>query len=199
MTGFYRQAIASLRAALEAVVIGAYCRSNSNPKIFAEWADGDQGGEIAFAKAWKTLSTLDPYSQFVRHGEFSLFVKGGWDQFLYKRLCAFTHGRPLHKDEAGNVLPTTNMELWGGSNGPVYRGSVVQPWANYFFDTILVCLLIVALAEPRIDSTEFSWLRLFDHVFGCRKDLCEPPIVKQIVRFLLERQGGLGRAEVSGE
>jgi len=149
LTGFYRQAIAGLRTALEAVLAGAYFRAYPDPNKFQQWADGHKEGQIWVREIRKELKTHRLYSQF-EVGEHPLLGKDGWVEFLYSRLSAFSHGRPFLTDEAGNQIPTSNVGLWGGSNGPVYEPRAVKLWSAFFFDTALLCLILVGLAERRL-------------------------------------------------
>jgi len=102
-------------------------------------------------KVRKALRGTDPYARFESGTETeTLFAKKGWIDFLYRRLSAFSHARPFFTDEDGNRIPTLNMELWGGSNGPVYESRSVRMWSVYYFDVAICCLLLVGLAEPRL-------------------------------------------------
>ena len=56
--------------------------------------------------------------------------------------------------EEGHQIPTSNVGLWGGSNGPVYEPRSVRLWSAFFFDIALLCLLLVGLAEDRILKLE---------------------------------------------
>lgn len=149
LTGFYRQAISALRTAVEAVLTGAYFRTFPDPSKFQLWADGHREGQIWVKEIRDNLKKREPYSQFEDDGH-PLLGNGGWVEFLYSRLSAFSHGRPFYTDEEGHRIPTSNVGLWGGSNGPVYEWRAVRLWAAFFWDTALLCLLLVGLAEERI-------------------------------------------------
>ncbi|HDM77923.1 MAG TPA: hypothetical protein ENG51_15885, partial [Deltaproteobacteria bacterium] len=120
LTGFYRQAIASLRIAMEAVLTGAYFRLFPDPNKFQFWADGYREGQIWMKTIRDKLKQHKRCRRF-EQGEHPLLGKNGWVDFLYSRLSAFNHGRPFYTDQQGHQLPTSNVELWGGSNGPVYE------------------------------------------------------------------------------
>ena len=153
LTGFYRQAIASLRTAMEAVLTGAYFRLFPEPSKFQLWADGYREGQIWMKTIRHDLKQREPYSQFEK-GEHPFLGKGGWVEFLYSRLSEFSHGRPFYMDEDGHQIPTSNVGLWGGSNGPVYEPRSVRLWSTFFSDIALLCLLLVGLAEGQIRKLE---------------------------------------------
>lgn len=67
----------------------------------------------------------------------------------YQRLSGFIHGRPYHKDDAGNRVPTTNGVLWQ-SNGPIYEPRAFVLWSRFFMDTVLLAVVLTGLAEPRL-------------------------------------------------
>lgn len=162
LTGFYRQALSGLRSGLEAIVAGAYFRSSPDPTKFARWADGDKEGQLWMKDVRKELGIIEPYSRFeAGSGLETLMPKNGWIEFLYTRLSGFTHGRPYFVDDQGNQIPSCNLHLWGGSNGPIYEPRSVRMWSVYYMDVLLCCLLLTGLAEPRLlklrKSTDLSY------------------------------------------
>jgi hypothetical protein len=152
MTGYYRQAIAGLRSALEAVFMGVYFRQFPDPKKFERWADGHEDGRMWFGKAREALAESEPFSLFndLQAELASLMRKRGWVDFQYATLSGFSHGRPFYVNRFGAKVPSTNVELWGGSNGPVYEPRSVRLWTTLFFDVSSLLLLLVGLTEPRL-------------------------------------------------
>jgi hypothetical protein len=79
---------------------------------------------------------------------------GPWDPAYYALLGSLLarglHGRPYFVNRFGDRIPAMNVELWGGSNGPIYEERSVRLWNAYYFDTSLLALLLVGLAEPRL-------------------------------------------------
>lgn len=148
LTGFYRQSVACLRPAIEGLLAGAYFRAFPDPDRQAKWADGDETARLRFGEVRGKLAQVEPYRQFDQ-----FLTRPGWAERLYDLLSAFQHGRPSYADSAG-TMPTTNVELWGGSNGPVYDDKAFMLWARAYFNTLLFCLMIVGLAEPRIIDLE---------------------------------------------
>jgi hypothetical protein len=193
LTGFYRQSIAGLRSALDAIVAGAYFRALPNPDKFAQWADGQREGQLWMRDVRKQLSKVEPYRRFEasahdrsESSRATLLGRSGWLNFLYAHLSGFSHGRPFYVGESGNRLPSSNVELWGGSNGPVYEPRSVRLWSRFYFDVALVSLLLVGLADTRlltlthpadIHYAEFLKRTLAWH-FG------PPPVARDIVSYL---------------
>jgi hypothetical protein len=152
MTGFYRQSISALRSALEALVMGVYFHRFPDAKQFERWAGGELGEQVSFSRARSTLARTEPFSMFNNQpGEItSLMKQGGWVDFLYNTFSGFSHGRPFYVNRFGDRIPTMNVELWGGSNGPIYEEQSIRLWNAYYFDICLLALLLVGLAEPRL-------------------------------------------------
>jgi len=185
LTGFYRQAIGVLRTAIEVVITGAYFRAFPNPSKFQLWADGHQEEQIWVKKIRDNLKIREPYSQF-EGDAYPLLGRDGWVEFLYGRLSAFNHGRPFYMDEEGHQIPTSNMGLWGWSNGPVYEPRAVKLWSAFFWDTALLCLLLAGLAEERVRYLEkpnmIGFPELVRHVWSWHPG--PHPVAKKIVSYL---------------
>ncbi|APC08565.1 hypothetical protein [Neomoorella thermoacetica] len=185
LTGFYRQSISTLRMVLEEVLAGVYFRAFPDSTKVQQWANGLREGQLWINRIRKDLSGKEPYC-FFETGEYILLGKGGWVDFLYSRLCGFTHGRPFYTDEEGNQVPTSNIGLWGGSNGPVFEPRSVRLWSAFFFDTVLLCLMFVGLAEKRLLTlkrpTGISFKDFCEHVVSWHSAL--HPVVPKIMRFL---------------
>lgn len=165
---------------------GVYFRAFPNPKEFEQWADGHKEGQLWMKDIRERLSEDLLYKRFEASGNDSLLSKSGWVNELYARLSGFSHGRPFYVDQYDNKVPTTNVGLWGGSNGPVYEPRSVRLWSAYYFDVGLLCLLLVGLAEEKLlqipKPTEISYVVFLEHLinwhFGPR------PIAKEIVGYL---------------
>jgi hypothetical protein len=187
LTGFYRQAISGLRPALEATMAGAYFRAFGNQERFTQWADGHRGGELWMNDVRRELAAVAPYNQFEDSQEGIPFLsKSGWVNFIYQRLSTFSHGRPQYTDEDGNQVPTDNVGLWGGSNGPVYEPRSVRLWSVYYFDIGLMCLLLIGLAQPSIlrhpKPNDLPYFVLADKAISWHHGPSPP--ARKIVRFL---------------
>lgn len=139
------------------------------------------------------LASVHPYSRFEDSQEEVPFLgKRGWVNFLYQRLNTFSHGRPQYTDEDGRRIPTDNVGLWGGSNGPVYERRSVRLWSVFYFDVGLLCLLLIGLAEPgilRIEKpTELPYFVFLERLISWHQG--PPPIARKILRYLTA-DGGL--------
>jgi hypothetical protein len=187
LTGYYRQAIAGLRPAMEATMAGAYFRAFPNLSKFTKWADGHEGGELWMREMRRALVGVAPYARFEGSANDAAFLgKSGWVNLLYQRLSTFSHGRPQYTDEDGNRVPTDNVGLWGGSNGPVYEPRSVRLWSAFYFDVGLISLLLTGLAEPRVLRVErpndLPYYVLLERLLSWH--LGPPPIARKIVGYL---------------
>ncbi len=183
LTGFYRQSFSALRTALEEILIGVYFKAYPNSEKETKWKEGQI--QLWISDIRKKLSKKEPYSLF-EQGEFTLLNKEGWIDSLYSSLSAFSHGRPSFNKE-GNKLPTSNVGLWGGSNGPVYEPKAVKLWSVFFFDTALLSLMLVGLAEEKIlmESTHIDFFSFLEFLlFDCHP--CPNPIAKRICKYLVD-------------
>jgi len=187
LTGFYRQAIATLRSALEAVTVAVYFRAFPGQSKFDQWADGYTEGRLSPSATRKELNNVDPYCRFSGNSTCpGLFSKGGWIGFIYDRLSGFSHGRPFYTDEHGIRVPTCNIELWGGSNGPVYEPRSLALWWRCYVDVYLACLLLVGLCDSRVLSAkkplEDPYLGLLGRALSWHFN--PPEVATQIVKYL---------------
>jgi len=101
--GYYRSALANLRAALELVVIGAYANLRPTDSDYLEWKKGESE-RFGFTKARRALrSALSgaPFQWILDDNAFPVST--------FRELCAFTHSR----------TNSTDGTLWE-SDGPVY-------------------------------------------------------------------------------
>jgi len=148
LTGFYRQAIGTLRAVLESMLAALDLSVRNEPAAVSAWLEGAHDGMFWTSRVRRRLSNLEPFSQF-RTEEDSLFADAGWFAWLYEVLCAFVHGRPAHTNAAGRRIETTNGGLWQ-SNGPIYVDDVFDMWARLFFNTMLISALMAGLSRPAL-------------------------------------------------
>jgi hypothetical protein len=186
LTGFYRQAIATLRSAMEGILIGTYFGMFSDPKKFQQWADGFSGGEIWVSAIRRALSKKEPFSNLESAAPPGIFRHAdSWVSSLYRRLCAFSHSRPYFEDK-WEKIPTTNVGLWGGSNGPVYEPRSFRLWSIFYFDVVLLSLLLVGFSEPRIlklpRPTEISYFQFLERLLSLQST--SYPVVKPMVTYL---------------
>ena len=148
LTGFYRQAVGTLRAVLESVLAALDFSVRDDPSAVSAWLEGAYDGVFWTSRVRRRLSKLEPFSVFGTE-EDSLFGDKGWFAWLYDVLCAFVHGRPAHTTAAGQSIETTNGGLWQ-SNGPIYVTGVFDMWCRMFFNTMLISTLMAGLARPAL-------------------------------------------------
>lgn len=157
--GYYRAALANLRAALELVMIGAFGSLPQFSASFQAWQHGT--AELGFTgcrkKIWKAT------------GENWLFADGAFPAQVFKALCDFTHSRPSASDGA----------LWQ-SNGPVYNNDAIALTLRMALRVYAICHLFVRFGRPNYklptDSAilfELDWLpdyadsrKAFGELFG---------------------------------
>lgn len=147
--GYYRQAIGCLRNTLELVINGAYCQVTNNVKLFQEWRNGDI--EIGFGKACDNLEnapSVGPLNRYLeRKMNDSLFdrkdrkqpaSKPGLARQLYSELSDYSHSRPGF----------TTVDLWGGSNGPIYVPKAFTLTFDLHLRVYALGYLLVKLGRP---------------------------------------------------
>jgi hypothetical protein len=137
--GWYRQANAGLRNALEAMAHAARYTFRDEPDKYTAWRDGTIepkfGNSVELIGADQSVAATEAALPGA-----ALFGKQGVMSDLYRDVSHFAHGRPGH----------TNVDLWEGSNGPIYvPESFVQLWRN-FRDTYLACAILLKLAYPQL-------------------------------------------------
>ena len=184
LTGFYRQAIGGLRLVVEGMLTGAYFRALPDEKHYEEWIDGRREGQVWMRDIREELAAVSPYSELDKP-DGALVGRDGWINDLYQRLSAYSHGRPFYTDDAGNKVPTTNVEMWQ-SNGPVYEPRAFSLWSRFFMDSVLLAVLLAGLAEPGLaDLKQPEDIPYASFVSDLIKLHPAPrPVVKPIVQHL---------------
>ena len=152
MHGWYRQATAGLRNAVEAMVCGAAFAVGDDTRRYAEWRAGTQeprfGNAVDRLAADRELATLD-----ARLGGAGLFGRNpnGIARETYQKLCRYAHSRAGH----------TNYDIWQ-SNGPVFIWKAFrQFWIDYC-DAIALCYVLLKIGWPNLVLPEvarplFGW------------------------------------------
>ena len=140
--GWYRQATAGLRNALEVMAHAARFAIRDEPAGYAAWRDGttdwprfansvDLVGQAPSVAAVE--STLPAGGLFGR-------TPNGVLRALYQELCRFAHGHPGH----------TNADIWE-SNGPVFVPVAFAQFWRDVRDTFLACSVLLKIAHPGLD------------------------------------------------
>jgi hypothetical protein len=140
MHGWYRQATAGLRNALEAMTCAAGLAVRNDTAHYAGWRAGTFepkfGNAVELLAADSTLAALDS-----RIGPPGLFGRNpdGVVQEIYNKLCRYAHSRAGH----------TNADIWQ-SNGPVFiSGAFTQFWTD-FCDTLALCYVLLKIGWPKL-------------------------------------------------
>jgi hypothetical protein len=129
--GYYRSALANLRTAIEAIMIGAYGNLAPTSKKYVDWKTG--ASELGFTRARRNLL------EFVRPMPAGWILQDGKlpDQ-TFRQLCRFAHSRP----------DTTDGDLWE-SNGPICSGKAVKLAFESSLQIYAICYLLVGIGRPR--------------------------------------------------
>jgi len=142
--GFYKQAIAALRSAIEVMTLGCVCEIATDTTTWTAW---ENGGEIWFKelcdKAQRLPAVREYEDEARRKTGTSLFAgdngsgRNAWARNLYRRISGYSHTRGT----------TTNSYLWQ-SNGPVYSAVGFQHSYNAFLETYVLLLFLAKLGCP---------------------------------------------------
>jgi hypothetical protein len=140
--GWYRQATAGLRNALEVMAHAARFAIRGEPTKYAAWRDGS-----ADPPKYQNSLELIGGQPSVHAVETELPAGGlfgrdpdGVLRALYQELCRFAHGQPGH----------TNADIWE-SNGPVFVPEAFARFWRDFRDTFLACAILLKLAYPSLE------------------------------------------------
>lgn len=140
--GWYRQATAGLRNALEVMAHATRYAIRGEPAKYQAWRDGT-------ADAPKFGNSVD----LMRDDQATAAIEGtlpgnalfganpdGVMRDLYDQLCRYAHGHPGH----------TNADIWEGSNGPIFVPDAFTQFWDDFRDTFLACFILLKLAYPAL-------------------------------------------------
>jgi hypothetical protein len=140
MHGWYRQATAGLRNAVEAMANGAAFAVRDDSVRYAGWRTGNFepkfGNAIELLAADWRLAALDN-----RLGSPGLFGRkpDRVVQETYNKLCRYAHSRAGY----------TNADIWQ-SNGPVFIGSAFTQFWTDFCDAVALCYVLLKIGWPRL-------------------------------------------------
>jgi hypothetical protein len=179
LSGYYRQAIASLRTAMEFAATSAYFRVKANPQRYDKWREGRRNGEITMKEIRETLEADESFEGFEPE---EIFGSKGWVNSLYGRLSGFVHARPSQLNRDGSLDSTSNTQIWK-STGPVYAREMVPRWFDLYAEVALLSLLLVRIVVPRLDELDdffhVRYLAFLDLVYSF--DGGSNPVAAQIV------------------
>jgi hypothetical protein len=144
--GFYRQATAGLRNAIEAMTCAAGFAVRQDRSQLDRWRKGDH--DPKFGNAVELLGNDEALVEIdQRIGNPGLFGRNpdGILQEAYNNLCRYSHSR------AG----ATNADIWQ-SNGPVFVGKgITQFWID-FCDTVALSLVLLKIAWSDLELPEVA-------------------------------------------
>lgn len=136
--GFYRQAIACLRVALENMAIAAALAVTEDSAAFSAWQQGQQ--EVKYGRARVLLRDSAPGRRIdAAAAPGSVFgdADESWMNSRYKRLCGYAHSRAGYDNGA----------FWE-SNGPLYVRAGIDTVEREFRETLALCYLLERLGWP---------------------------------------------------
>ncbi len=145
--GFYRQAIGTLRSALETMMFACFCELTPDRKTWKAWESGKEEisfgqirhrlGQVSTVKALedraKTAISRTMFADKNRHDS------GGWATSLHSHLSNFIHAR-------GN---SSNARIWE-SNGPIYSAQGMKISYHSYLETYAILLLLAKIAHPSL-------------------------------------------------
>lgn len=136
--GWYRQATAALRNALEGVAIGAALGARSEETRYRQWRQGAYepkfGNMVDLLRSDATVGALD---RALAGGGLFGANPDGVARELYRRLSRYAHGAPGH----------TNVDIWN-SNGPVWVWAGFRDFWVDLSDTMALCYVLGKIAWP---------------------------------------------------
>lgn len=164
--GFYKQAIASLRNALEVMVVACDCELGNASGRWRKWQEGK---EVSFKESREKLSkrtTIVPRetsviarigSGLITDSPESSQSKAckSWAQSLYGRLSNFSHS-------GGN---SSNSFLWD-SNGPVYSAEGMRASYRCYLETYAILVLLLSVARPSFTIPKSSRILFEDESYS---------------------------------
>ncbi len=163
--GFYKQAIATLRSALETMVLACACQVTGDT---AGWEDWEAGKQFDFARTRHRLRASPIFKGLEDRAQAAvgqtLFADrkcaylGGWVTSLYGRLSNQIHSRG----------DTSNASMWR-SNGPIYSAVGMRISYHSYLETYAALMLMAKAAVPTLTLPSDAEV-LFSHE-SCKRYL----------------------------
>jgi hypothetical protein len=145
--GFYKQAVGTLRSALETMVFACLCEITGDHHAWRSWEKGKR--KIEFRRDRHNLRKTTPITTLEDRAKANtgrtMFADksgrdpGGWSTSLHSHLSNFVHAR-------GNL---SNGRIWR-SNGPVYSAQGMRIGYHSFLETYVLLLLLAKIAQPSL-------------------------------------------------
>lgn len=137
--GFYRIVADSLRSAVEQMMIATDLELRGSDAESQSWLDGTQ--QFLFGWSCDNLQNRFPATRLRR-----LFQqddgknKEGWIRSFHRALSDFSHGRPGFDA----------LEMWVGSNGPIYMRSAFLWSVKMWLFAYATCVILLRLTRHDI-------------------------------------------------
>jgi hypothetical protein len=154
--GFYKEAISTLRGALETSVLATLSVLTADEEKWERWLQGEElrfGDICDQMRALPRIQTRESQIQ-IEYGS-GIFVgddqtnRSAWARTLYRKLCRYSHAR-------GDA---TNARMWN-SNGPIYSGDGFKASYHTFLEVHALCLILVKFADPALARSNTAALVL---------------------------------------
>jgi len=140
--GWYRQATAALRNALEVMTHAVRYAVRNDSAGFQSWRNGS-ADPPRFGNSADLIGQIPAVAQIDSSlGGAGIFGTRppGILRALYNDVCRYAHSQPGH----------TNADIWQ-SNGPVFIGrAFTQFWLD-FCDVLLVCYILLKIGYPALN------------------------------------------------
>ncbi len=143
--GYYRQAIGTLRNALEACVVAARYQSDSENPFYQDWLKGLKTIKFSDACAQVADGAAKIVNSHLRGKGLRAFIDrpkrgSSWVYDLYERLCNPAHSRPGY----------THAAYWSGSNGPIFEKASFLQFHDHFLETMAATWALCKLVRPSL-------------------------------------------------
>ena len=152
LIGFYAVAASCLRSALELATYGTYYQRRKTLFDYKSWRKNQD--DVNFGKACDELNSLSDvkalnkylYSKmkdtvFEQKNSRYPNYPGGWARKLYSKLSNFAHSKPAY----------SHVDLWNGSNGPIYVPQSFGKISVLYCDTLALIYVIIKIARPKFE------------------------------------------------
>ena len=145
--GFYKQAVGTLRSALEIMIFACLCELTDDSRSWKEWEAGNE--EIDFRlcrhrlRATIAMKLLEERAEGATNrtllADRNGADPGGWATSLHRHLSNFIHARGTF----------SNGTMWM-SNGPVYSAVGMRTAYQSYLETYALLLLLAKVAYPSL-------------------------------------------------
>lgn len=152
LIGFYTVAASCLRSALELATHGTYYQRCKTLYDYKLWRKNQ--GDVNFGKACDALNGLSDvkalneylYSKikdtiFERKSSRYHNYSGGWIRKLHSELSNFAHSKPTY----------SHVDLWEGSNGPIYVPKSFGKISALYCDTLAMIYVLIKIAKSKFE------------------------------------------------